>query len=81
MSAPASTRSPSTHDEAVTTATPNWASLSPRGRAILQCIAIRIWCGYSPSEVARSLGVSTRAVNACLDELRDELEQAGLADE
>lgn len=53
----------------------DWASLSPRGRAILRQIAVPISLGLSRDEVASQTGRSRRSINRLLDELRAEIEQ------
>jgi DNA-binding CsgD family transcriptional regulator len=49
--------------------------LSERGQAILRTVAVPIFLGYSPAEVARGLEISKRSISGMLDELRAELEQ------
>jgi DNA-binding CsgD family transcriptional regulator len=53
----------------------DWTRLSPRGTAIARQIGSRLLEGYSPREIGRQLGTTTRWVSNRLDELRDELER------
>lgn len=51
----------------------DWRVLSPRGRAILQQIAVPISAGFSNGEVAERLGVSPERIGRLLREVRQEL--------
>jgi DNA-directed RNA polymerase specialized sigma24 family protein len=53
--------------------TVNWKGLSEQGKDTLRTIAVPISLGYSPAEVADSLGVSSRMVHNALEELRGEI--------
>jgi hypothetical protein len=53
----------------------DWANLSPRSTAILRLVAIPLYEGFLPSEVARDLEASTRWFSERLDELREEIER------
>jgi DNA-binding CsgD family transcriptional regulator len=63
--------SPSTPRPAMENVT--WASLSPRGKAILRTVAIPLSLGCSKKEVAAALRISPSSVGQLLDELADEL--------
>ena len=71
---------------------PDWSKLSPRGRAILGQVAIRLTAGYSYPEIAELLDtqrpvlqdlplpkgkVTTGWVQARMRELRQELREQG----
>jgi DNA-binding CsgD family transcriptional regulator len=50
-------------------------ALSSRSAAILRLIATPISEGFSPAEVSRDLGISTKSVSTLLAQLRNELER------
>jgi hypothetical protein len=56
---------------------PDWDELSPEGVWRVQRVALPLALGYTPNEIADSLGETPAWVSSNLAELRDELRQVG----
>jgi hypothetical protein len=52
----------------------DWTALSPRSRATLPVCWKPLLMGYTPLEIAQSVGVSTTALYDALNQLREEIQ-------
>jgi len=57
----------------------DWAGLSPRSKATLRVCWQPLLLGWTPTEIAQSIGLPPYAVSDALDQLREDCRPSGLA--